>query len=205
MADSQRADVESRFLAVDTLSGERRRTNGVSINDCPKMRTSRGYWIWGQFDEPSTKELTGLKSKVDEFLQGPLFDVHLTLSGPIKKIDKRIESLFHGLNDQTHQIEVQVVKYGYKDKYYESLFIEISKSEELLELKKLLDDVFKLESKPFFPHISLFYGEESESKKNVVLSELPKVLKKISLNKVSLVRVDEEIELWEVIHQIQMG
>jgi len=168
------------------------------------MRISKGYWIWGKFDESSTKELTRLKSQVDNFLQGPTFDVHLTLSGPIKKMDKRIEDLFYGLKDQINKIEIQVVNYGYKNKYYESLFIEILKSKKLTKLKNMFDEVFKLESRHFFPHISLFYGKENESKKNFVISKLPRASKKIYLNKISLVKVDEEIELWKIIHQIEM-
>ncbi|MGE4658302.1 MAG: hypothetical protein AAEI08_05140 [Gammaproteobacteria bacterium] len=169
------------------------------------MRISKAYWIWGQFDEYSTKELTKLKSQVDHFLQGPFFDVHLTLSGPMKNIDKSIVDLFYGLKEQINKIEIQCVNYGCKEKYYESLFIEIFKSKTLLKLKKILDDTFKLESKYFFPHVSLFYGEEHESKKSFITSKLPKISKQLYLNKISLVEVDEQIELWKIIHQVKMA
>ena len=169
------------------------------------MRVSKGYWFWGQFDESSTQELTELQAQAGRFLQGPTFDIHLTLAGPMGDIDNNIVDLFFSLKEQLHEVEVQCVSYGCREKYYQSLFIEVLKSEKLTELKNLLDKTFALEPRHFFPHISLFYGEEQESKKNSVISQLPKVPNKACLKKVSLVKVDEEVELWKVIHQIEIG
>ncbi len=169
------------------------------------MRVSKGYWLWGQFDESSTQELTELKTQVGRFLRGPTFDIHLTLAGPMGEIDNNIVNLFFSLKEQLHEVEVQCVSYGCREKYYQSLFIEVLKSEKLTKLRNLLDETFTLEPRHFFPHISLFYGEEQESKKNFVISKLPKIPNKACLKKVSLVKVDEEVELWKVIHQIEIG
>ena len=169
------------------------------------MRVSKGYWFWGQFDESSTQELTELQAQAGRFLQGPTFDIHLTLAGPMGEIDNNMVDLFFSLKEQLHEVEVQCVNYGCREKYYQSLFIEVLKSEKLTELRNLLDETFTLEPRYFFPHISLFYGEEQESKKNFVISKLPKIPNKVCLKKISLVRVDEEVELWKVVHQIEIG
>jgi 2'-5' RNA ligase len=119
-------------------------------------------------------------------------------------MNKGIEDSFHGLKHRVNKIEIQTVKYSYKNEYYQSLFIEILKSKKLLSLKKMFDEEFKLKARHFFPHISLFYGQENESIKNLVISNLSKVSKEICLNKASLVKVDEESESWKIIQQIEM-
>ena len=49
-----------------------------------------------------------------------------------------------------------------------------------------------------------FYGLEKKSSKLAFISQLPQLPKDISIDKISLVRVDENIELWEVIQQVEV-
>ena len=51
-----------------------------------KNRISREFCIWGQFDKKSTKVLNQIQLKVYKELQGPRFDIHLTLTGPTKDV-----------------------------------------------------------------------------------------------------------------------
>ena len=44
---------------------------------------SKGLYVWGEFDQDSAHLLKSQKTKVNEKLSGPDFDVHLTLCGPI--------------------------------------------------------------------------------------------------------------------------
>ena len=41
------------------------------------------YIYGGQFEDSSLKELTALKDNINQKLNGPNFEPHLTLSGPI--------------------------------------------------------------------------------------------------------------------------
>ena len=68
------------------------------------MRVSKGYWFWGQFDESSTQELTELQAQAGRFLQGPTFDIHLTLAGPMEDIDNNIVDLFFSLRRMAKQL-----------------------------------------------------------------------------------------------------
>ena len=45
-------------------------------------RISKGYWIWGQFDANATDLITSLYQEINNKLNGPNFDIHLTISGP---------------------------------------------------------------------------------------------------------------------------
>ncbi|MDA9614160.1 hypothetical protein N9S09_02615, partial [Pelagibacteraceae bacterium] len=51
-------------------------------------RISKAHWIWGQFVDKDMDYLDSIKSRVNEKLRGPNFDVHLTLLGPFMSMDK---------------------------------------------------------------------------------------------------------------------
>ena len=53
------------------------------------MRLKESYWIWGQFCKEECEYLNNLKSKVQNKLQSPDFNVHITLAGPYKSINKQ--------------------------------------------------------------------------------------------------------------------
>ena len=44
------------------------------------LRISKALYIWGQFEDSSLKELTALKDNINQKLNGPNFEPHLTLS-----------------------------------------------------------------------------------------------------------------------------
>ncbi|MEC7865649.1 MAG: hypothetical protein VYD02_01940 [Pseudomonadota bacterium] len=168
------------------------------------MRISKGYWVWAQFNCSCTLRLNAIKKELKNLVKGPEFDIHLTLSGPLSGSDQSVKKNFLDLKDRLKSIEIQTNGYGFKQKYFESLFIGIKKSKKLLNLKKFVDAKFNVETEEYFPHISLFYGLEKKSSKLAFISQLPQLPKDISIDKISLVRVDEKIELWEVVQQVEV-
>lgn len=168
------------------------------------MRISKGYWIWAQFDNSCTQRLLKIKNELENLMKGPIFDIHLTLSGPLKDLDQKSKKKFLDLKEHLKKVEIEIQDYGFKQKYFESLFIEVRKSEKLLNLKKFVDSKFNLETEVYFPHISLFYGLENELTKIDIINQLPQLPKNISIDKLSLVKVDEDIKLWEVVQQIEL-
>ena len=60
------------------------------------------FWIWAQFDQRSSAMISEMQRIISNHLKGPMFDPHLTLSGPIysnhsnsihNKIQKDIKNL----------------------------------------------------------------------------------------------------------------
>ena len=168
------------------------------------MRISKGYWIWAQFDSSSTQRLLKIKNELENLIKGPVFDTHLTLSGPLKGLDQKSKKKFLDLKEHLRKVEIEIHDYGFKKKYFESLFIEVRKSKELLNFKKFVDSKFNLKAEVYFPHISLFYGLENESTKLDVINQLPQLPENISIDKLSLIKVDEHIKLWQVVQQIEL-
>ena len=61
------------------------------MGDLPE-RISKALYVWGQFEDSSLQELTALKDNINQKLNGPNFEPHLTLSGPILDSALNIDS-----------------------------------------------------------------------------------------------------------------
>ena len=170
-----------------------------------KKRVTKGFWIWGQFDNQSTINLNKIYKNINDNLKGPLFEIHLTLSGPIKNKNKEIINKFFLLKKMIELIEIETVDYLYSENYYESLFIKIKKSNELMDLKFTIDKIFNLSNKEYNPHISLFYGNTLEEKKLEIISKISKPPKRIKLKKLCLVNIEENINKWKIEDKIVLN
>tara|TARA_B100000809_G_C14868065_1_gene434509 strand:- start:63 stop:602 length:540 start_codon:yes stop_codon:yes gene_type:complete len=161
-------------------------------------RLSKGFWIWGQFNENSTRTLENAKKSVDEILNGSTFNVHLTLCGPFRHFDSPELKKLSDISKRFDPFKIYLEEVQTKEKFYQSLFIKIIEKEDLLGLKNHIDSEFMMPKKNFFPHISLFYGKETEEKKAEAISKTINMNNSFVLDKISLVDVDEEINSWKI-------
>ena len=53
------------------------------------MRIKKGYWVWGLFTSEESNLLNEIKAKVQSKLKSPVFETHITLTGPYLTIDKK--------------------------------------------------------------------------------------------------------------------
>ena len=170
------------------------------------MKITDGFLIWATFDYATQDRLEIIRQKVNGLLKGPDFDIHLTLSGLIEldaKLNERDEfDKFDLLKDQINTIQINLIDYSFRDRFDQSLFIKVKKNTELISLRNKVQVSFGLNPNSFFPHISLFYGEEKEEKKKEVIKELPSFENITSLNKICLAHVEERIDKWEVVKEI---
>ena len=82
--------------------------------------------------------------------------------------------------------------------YSNSLF-----SKELEALKLATDQSFGLSPKEYFPHISLYYGSALQSQKEECSrSLLPPT--SVLLNKISLVKIHEDIDEWDIVQTFSL-
>jgi len=156
-------------------------------------------WIWCEFSSIDTNYLTKIQDRVQNKLIGPKFKIHLTLAGPFQNIDNSSVEGIKKYCNQNSPLVVNTHCYGYKEKFFQSLFISIDKSKELEDLRK---EMFKIncqnQTEKFFPHISLLYGNFQKKIKENLISSLPRLKKNLTINKISLVEINEDINLWEI-------
>ncbi len=168
-------------------------------------RTAKAFWIWSEFTQSDTDYLTKISRKVKYHLKTPDFRLHLTLAGPFKNIQESERNLIEDLCNKTRPIKVRPNKYEFKKKYYESFFISIKNSTELANLRQEIFRIKKFNTiQNFYPHISLAYGNHQEKLKNDLSGSLPSLISNINIDKICIVNVNEEIELWKVSDKITL-
>ena len=164
--------------------------------------TEKRYWIWGQFDEASSLTLNKIQRTVHDELQGPSFILHLTLSGPFFDLSPSTLEKIDTFALKNTQCLIKPRSYGMKDLFFQSLFVEIENTNKLNTLKMNLDDLLKVSSEDFFPHISLFYGLKHQTIKQAVIESLPQLPELIVLDKITIAETGQgDVESWKIIRQ----
>ena len=161
-------------------------------------RISKGYWIWGQFNIDTTHIIKSLYQKINNRLNGPNFDVHLTISGPLNYDRSTQKETFEAISPKFNEIDLQLKGINQSNECYRSLFINVAENENLSDLKKYIDYSFNINAFQYDPHISPFYGIADSRVKNEIIKQF-KTPNRALMDKISIVKVDEEINSWEVL------
>ena len=160
---------------------------------------NKGIWIWCEFSSKDSDYLIKIQDIVQNKLRGPKFKIHLTLAGPFQNIDNSSVKEIKKYCNHHSPIEVNTHSYGSKEIFFQSLFISIDKSKELEDIRKAM---FKINcrnrTKNFFPHISLSYGIYQPKIKENLITTLPRLKSSFTIDKISLVEINEDIKLWKI-------
>ena len=169
------------------------------------MRISKAYWIWGQFSINDTLYLNSIKDNVQIFLKSPKFDIHLTICGPYENLSCDFLNNLKNLSNKNQSIILNLEKFDFSDEKFKSFFIKTNKSIELNNLRNNIYKLSKFASKnDYDPHISLAYGNHKKYHKDLLISRMPKLRKKILLSKISLVYVNEELNIWRILNNYDL-
>ena len=170
------------------------------------MRINKGYWVWGLFSNSETNFLNEIKAKVQSILESPVFETHITLTGPYLKIDKSFLCRLKTFGKRNPQIILDVDGYNFKQEIYKSFYISIKNSRNLKELRKNIYELNQFDLVNYYsPHISLSYGNHDIKEKEILITKLPKFNKQIKMSKISLVEVNEDINLWKILESFDLN
>lgn len=162
------------------------------------------YWIWGQLDKNSMDFLNSVYSIINKEFNGPYFDIHITLAGPIKTFDDRLLKKFISFENKLNSVRLNSNKYSFSKNFYESFFVSINNSTELKKLKKILELTFDAKNYIPMPHISLYYGIMNNNCKKNIMSKLPDLPKKMVITSLCLAKVNERANKWDIIQKIEL-
>ena len=169
------------------------------------MRISKAYWIWGQFSIKDTLYLNSIKDNVQIFLKSPKFDIHLTICGPYEKLGCDFLNNLKNLSNKNQSIILNLEKFDFSDEKFKSFFIKTNKSIELNNLRNNIYNLSKFACKnDYDPHISLAYGNHKKYNKDILISKMPKLRRMILLSKISLVYVNEELNIWRILNNYNL-
>jgi len=165
-------------------------------------KLSKAFWIWAEFSQKDSINLIDLKNTAQEFLRSPFFDLHLTLAGPFNTFTQNQIKQIGLLCQENNSFKVKSKGYEYKNQFYESFYISIENSYKLIDLRKNISYIKEFNiNKTFNPHISLSYGNHEKSVKEHLLTILPSPNNILNVDKLSIVRVNEKENMWDIIYK----
>lgn len=157
------------------------------------------YSIWAIFNNKQEEQLEILKKKVNKIIEGPYFPIHMTISSRIlgseRELIKKMESNLNRLS----RFSIETDNYGYKNTFFQSLYINVKKNRKFISQKKIIDTIFNCQPSFYTPHISLSYGLKDNTVKKKIISNLPKLKKIIKINKLCIALNDEKKLRWKII------
>ena len=170
------------------------------------MKIKKGYWIWGLFPYQETNLLNEIKAIVQSKLESPVFETHITLTGPYLNIDKSFLNKLKNFGKSNSQINLNVDGYDFKKEIFKSFYISIKNSRNLKELRKNIYELNQYDSgNNYSPHISLSYGSHNIKAKIKLITKLPEFNKPIKMSKIAIVEVNEDINLWKILEIIDLN
>ena len=169
-------------------------------------RISKAFWIWCDFIEEDIKFLKQIQSKLYESFNSPFFDLHMTLHGPFLKRNELNKKKIYKICKNIKKIPIEAKNYKISDNFFKSFYIEVLKSEKLIELRNTIYREFPINFLyEFIPHISMIYGNFNESEKLKNIRNLPIIKKKIfTIKNIVIADVDENINKWKIIERIEL-
>lgn len=165
------------------------------------MRISKGYWVWGMFSLQDTLYLNSIKNKVQSLLKSPKFDIHLTLVGPYLYFDNNLLNNLSDISKKNKSLVLNLENFDFTEEIFKSFFIKTNMPNELYNLRNSFYKSTNLNiEKKYEPHISLAYGVHEKYKKDFLISKMAKLKREILLSKISLVEVNEELNIWKILN-----
>ncbi len=172
-------------------------------------RIAKAYWIWLELSDSDNNYCKELQKKVQKTIKSPTFKPHLTVSGPINLIENRdiLKKKFYELSKQIEPIVTNNLSFDYQNQYFQSFYIKIEKSNDLLKLKDSIDKKYGFlnnNNQTYMPHISLAYGNIPIKSKIKIMNSLGKLQKNFLANRISLIYANEEKLIWKKVVSISI-
>lgn len=169
-------------------------------------RIREAFWIWGHFCESETYYLNNIKNEVQKKLKSPKFEIHLTLNGPYVNFSQSFRNSLSIFSKKAPTFNIELDGYNFKDEFYRSFYISIKDN---IVLNNIRDEIYKLNphiiNSDYKPHLSLSYGNHSYRDKEKLVKVLPAQLDSITLDRISIVKVNEIKEIWKVLETFKLN
>ncbi|MGK7369382.1 MAG: 2'-5' RNA ligase family protein [Candidatus Halalkalibacterium sp. M3_1C_030] len=166
------------------------------------MASSEKYSLWlrpfGDIAFKIQQRINKLSDKYDT----PSFEPHVTLLSGLRYGETELTQLTETLAGALSPFELLLTKAGYRDKFYQSLFVHIKKSDELMNAYNTALQLFGREAdEEFIPHLSLMYGDISQEEKERILSVMGREFHiRFEVHSLLLVKTEGKPDEWEKIH-----
>ena len=164
------------------------------------------YTLWLMPDRAAYEKLSQLIVDLSTTHDTPEFEPHVTLlSGITDPLEVAIEKA-EELANSTTPISATLTRIEFLEYYYRCLFFRTDESEDLMETRKLAEEIFEhTQITPFIPHVSFLYGSLPIFQKEAIIGSLgDSFFMDFRMPKLRLVKTQLTPEHWELIEEFEL-
>lgn len=156
------------------------------------------YAIWLNPDVLSSEIFMPIMADLRERCNGPTFAPHLTLVSGITGDEREICATFESCAEQQAAFSLNPVQVRVSGDFFRAITVQSELPPVLRQFRHIIAQRFCLSvSKPYYPHLSLAYGEISDNILASIENELVQhVWPPISIESVSLWRLRGPVNNW---------
>jgi 2'-5' RNA ligase len=160
------------------------------------------YSLWLQPNGKAAHHLQERIKKLSRKYQTPVFSPHITLLGGLNESQTKLISLVDTLAHTLHPFELMLTTVDHRNTFYQSLFVHVQETRQLMELHKMAVRFFgEPGDNHYMPHLSLLYGDLSVKEKGVILNNIGREFyKNIEIKSLVLMNTSGEPNQWLKIH-----
>lgn len=163
------------------------------------------YSIWLISTEKTRQYLKTKEDYLRKIYSGDEFIPHVTILGEICGEEvELIDSLLRVL-DKTKLSNLVMQDVSFSTTFFQSIFIRIKPTAELLELNMHLKTMFHSENDFFVPHISLLYGIEEMKIREQAAAQIKLEIFDYEIESIGLVEVGGNIKDFKIVCTFPIG
>jgi 2'-5' RNA ligase len=166
---------------------------------------------------PASPSSESAKTVIEELTksetQSPIFSPHITLLHPIPKstpVDEIISLLSKavkqaGFKGKKLSLFLQPAAGG--SHYYQSVLSPVHANPALSQLRKSCEDGFKWEGKPYFPHLSLLYGDLTSERREELAKKVNDEMdltKIVEIGEIAIVDCTGTADEWKTVGTVEL-
>ena len=166
------------------------------------MPENDSYALWIVPEGAAYNLTDGYITRLSQTYNLPKFEPHVTLLGGIRAPDtSALRTLTRGLPPFRIRLAHQP---QYLDEYFRCLFLKAHETPALMETFAQASRLFGYQSKPYFPHLSLAYGDLPVKNKREMIDELGDIPEiEFEVRQLSLVQASTKMPIssWKVVER----
>jgi 2'-5' RNA ligase len=170
------------------------------------MPEDHTYCLWIIPEDDAYAITNGYIAKLSADYKFPRFEPHVTVLCGIRSPDNsKIRTLAESISPFRIRLTSQPV---YLDEYFRCLFLEAQETPGLMDTFSKVSEAFGYDGEPFYPHLSLAYGDFPINTKREMIRKLGEISEiEFEARHLSLVHASGEMPIssWKVIEWFSLG
>lgn len=165
------------------------------------------YSFWIIPDNDFYAELEEIIAKYSAEYKAPVFTPHITIHNPVVSDDKAVVRKVQEAAQKLSPFEIQVGPVEFSTTYFQSVFVRMKTSAELLTAHMTLKESLGVTNDfVFMPHMSLVYGNFSMQVRAQIAREIKILIKSFQAKKITIARADSsDPKDWGIVAEVKLG